>query len=103
GRHFGSAVSLGWQKSVLSAYFSISNLSVGQVLMLMLCCACFVSLADKLRTICNTSVVQNAGRQFGSAVSVAGKNWYLCVSVSVFIVFRNSLHSSLLWHWRKVI
>src|SRR6185312_2785250 len=51
GRQFGSAVSLGWQKSVLSAYFSVSYRSVGQIVMIMLCVGCFVSSVDELRII----------------------------------------------------
>src|SRR6185312_5831049 len=103
GRQFGSAVSLGWQKSVLSAYFCISTRSVGQIVMIMLCVGCFVSSVDELRIISKLSFfntwVGSLGRQF----RLAGKNWYLCVSVSICIGYRNTLHSSLVCHWRKLI
>src|SRR6185312_14376879 len=32
-------------------------------------------------------LLQNMGRQFGRQFSLAGKNWYLCVSVSIFHCF----------------
>src|SRR6185312_12598962 len=50
----------------------------------------------------NTLILQNMGRQFGSAVQLGWQNLVLVCEVSIFIVFRNSLHSSLLWHWRKL-
>src|SRR6185312_10576104 len=74
GRQFGSSVWLGWQESVLSAYFRMSTRSVVQIVMIMLCFVCFVSSVVKLRIISKLSSFKTWVGSLGRQFRLAGRN-----------------------------